>query len=101
MYSDWEEIFVNGPFSGFFKDFEIFNGLFLIILHRLQWAIFQVNGTMAHGPLPSPNHLWCNQYVHFNSPFIKISLADFTGAFHAWFKCIVSEKKKTNGLHLY
>ena len=26
---------------------------FLVILHRLWWAIFQVNGTMAHGPLPS------------------------------------------------
>ena len=43
----------NGPFSAFFNDFEIFNGPFLIILHRLVWAIFQVNGTMAHGPLPS------------------------------------------------
>ena len=43
----------NGPFSAFFNDFEIFNGPFLIILHRLLWAIFQVNGTMAHGPLPS------------------------------------------------
>ena len=52
--SDWEEIFANGPFSAFFfNDFEIFNGPFLIILHRLLWAIFQVNGTMAHGPLPS------------------------------------------------
>ena len=44
---------VNGPFSAFFNDFEIFNGPFLIILHRLWRAIFQVNGTMAHGPLPS------------------------------------------------
>ena len=43
----------NGPFSAFFNDFEIFNGPFLIILHRLLWAIFQVNGTMAHGPLLS------------------------------------------------
>ena len=43
----------NGPFSPFFNAFEIFNGPFLIILHRLLWAIFQVNGTMAHGPLPS------------------------------------------------
>ena len=43
----------NGPFSGFFNDFEIFNGPFLIILHRLLWAIFKVNGTMAHGALPS------------------------------------------------
>ena len=43
----------NGPFSAFFNDFEIFNGPFLIILQRLLWAIFQVNGTMAHGPLPS------------------------------------------------
>ena len=43
----------NGPFSAFFNDFEIFNGPFLIILHRLLWAIFQVNGTMVHGPLPS------------------------------------------------
>ena len=43
----------NGPFSAFFNDFEIFNGPFLIILHKLLWAIFQVNGTMAHGPLPS------------------------------------------------
>ena len=43
----------NGPFSAFFNDFEIFNGPFLIIVHRLLWAIFQVNGTMAHGPLPS------------------------------------------------
>ena len=30
-----------------------FSGPFLINLHRLLWAIFQVNGTMAHGPLPS------------------------------------------------
>ena len=43
----------NGPFSAFFNDFKIFNGPFLIILHRLLWAIFEVNGTMAHGPLPS------------------------------------------------
>ena len=43
----------NGPFSAFFNDFEIFNGPFLIILHRLLWVIFHVNGTMAHGPLPS------------------------------------------------
>ena len=43
----------NGPFSAFFNDFDIFNGPFLIILHRLVWAIFQVNGTMAHGTLPS------------------------------------------------
>ena len=43
----------NGPFSAFLNDFEIFNGPFLIILHKLLWAIFQVNGTMAHGPLPS------------------------------------------------
>ena len=47
----------NGPFSAFFNDFEIFNGPFLIILHRLLWAIFQVNGTMAHGPLPSQSLL--------------------------------------------
>ena len=33
--SDWEEIFDNGPFSAFFNDFEIFNGPFLITLHRL------------------------------------------------------------------
>ena len=51
--SDWEEIFANGPFSAFFNDFEIFYGPFLIILHTLWWAISQVNGTMAHGPLPS------------------------------------------------
>ena len=56
-HSDWEEIFGNGPFSAFFNDFEIFNGPFLIILHRLWWAIFQVNGTMAHGPLPSQSLL--------------------------------------------
>ena len=43
----------NGPFSAFFNDLEIFNGPFLIIIHRLLWAIFQVNGTMAHGPWPS------------------------------------------------
>ena len=43
----------NGPFSAFFNDFEIVNGPFLINLHRLLWAIYQVNGTMAHGPLPS------------------------------------------------
>ena len=43
----------NGPFSAFFNDFEIFNGPFLIILHRLLWAILQVNGTMVYGPLPS------------------------------------------------
>ena len=57
--SDWEEIFANRPFSAFFSDFEILNGPFHIILHRLWWAIFQVNGTMAHGPLPSqslPNY---------------------------------------------
>ena len=44
-----------GHFPVFFNvnDIEIFNGPFLIILHRLLWAIFQVNGTMAHGPLPS------------------------------------------------
>ena len=42
-----------GHFQLFFNDFEIFNGPFLIILHKLLWAIFQVNGTMAHGPLPS------------------------------------------------
>ena len=53
LTSDWEEIFANGPFSAFFNDFEIFYGPFLIILHRLWWAISQVNGTMAHGPLPS------------------------------------------------
>ena len=52
----------NGPFSAFFNDFEIFNGPFLIILHRLLWAIFQVNGTMAHGPLPS-------QSLHFMAKF--------------------------------
>ena len=51
--SDWEEIFANGPFSAFFNDFKNFNGPFYIILKRLWWAIFQVNGTMAHGPLPS------------------------------------------------
>ena len=57
--SDWEEIFDNGPFSAFFNDFEIFNGPFLITLHRLWWAIFQVNGTMAHGPLPSQSlNMW-------------------------------------------
>ena len=49
----------NGPFSAFFDDFEIFNGPFLIILHRLLWAIFQVNGTMAHGPLPSQSLYMC------------------------------------------
>ena len=43
----------NGPFSAFFNDFEIFNGPFIIILYILLWAIFQVNGTMAHGPLLS------------------------------------------------
>ena len=43
----------NGQFSAFFNDFEIFNGPFLIILLRLLSAIFQVNATMAHGPLPS------------------------------------------------
>ena len=49
----------NGPFSAFFSDLEIFNGPFLIILHRLLWTIFQVNGTMAHGPLPSQSlHVW-------------------------------------------
>ena len=48
--SDWEEVFAKWAI---FSDFEIFNGPFLIILHRLLWAIFQVNGTMAHGPLPS------------------------------------------------
>ena len=53
LFSDWEENFANGPFSAFFNDFEIFNGPFLIILHRLRWAIFKINGTMAHGPLPS------------------------------------------------
>ena len=40
----------------FFDDFEIFNGPFLIILHRLLWAIFQVNGTMAHMAPYLPNH---------------------------------------------
>ena len=40
----------NGPFSAFFNYFEMFNGPFLIILHRLLWAILKVNGTMAHGP---------------------------------------------------
>ena len=48
----------NGPFSAFFDDFEIFNGPFPIILHKLLWAIFQVNGTMAHGPLPSQSLLY-------------------------------------------
>ena len=48
-----KRFFPNGLFSAFFNDFEFFNGPFLIILHRLLWAIFQVNGTMAHGPLPS------------------------------------------------
>ena len=51
--SDLEEIFADGPFSAFFNDFEILYGPFLIILHRLLRAIFQVNGTMVHGPLPS------------------------------------------------
>ena len=56
-YSDWEEIFANGPFSAFFNEFEIFNGPFIIFLHNLWWAILQVNGTMAHGPLPSQSLL--------------------------------------------
>ena len=42
-----------GHFQLFFNDFENFNGPFLIILQRLWWAVFQVNWTMAHGPLPS------------------------------------------------
>ena len=57
----------NGPFSAFFNDFEIFNGPFLNILHRLLWAIFQVNGTMAHGPLPS-------QSLHFDFFFFSDTL---------------------------
>ena len=59
--SDWEEIFANGPFSAFFNDFDIFNGPFLIILHGLLWAIFQVNWTMVHGPLPSRS-LTCERF---------------------------------------
>ena len=35
IYSDLEEILANRPFSPFSIDFEIFNGLFLTILHRL------------------------------------------------------------------
>ena len=35
-----------GHFQLFSMYFEIFNGPFLIILHRLLWAIFQVNGTI-------------------------------------------------------
>ena len=55
----WKRFLPNGPFSAFFSDFEIFNGPFLIILHILLWAIFQVNGTMAHGPLPSQSLQLC------------------------------------------
>ena len=64
IISGWEEIFANGPISAFFNDFEIFNGPFLIILHRLWWAIFQINGTMAHGPLPSQS-LYNRTYTHY------------------------------------
>ena len=53
-----KRFFGNGPFSAFFNDFEIFNGPFLIILLGLWWAISQVNGTMAHGPLPSKSSLY-------------------------------------------
>ena len=67
--SDWEEIFDNGPFSAFFNDFDIFKGPFLIILHSAWWAIFQVNGTMAHGPC-LPNH-WVLATFSWNFPPAK------------------------------
>ena len=51
----------NGSFSAFFNDFEIFYGPLLINLHRLLWAIFQVDGTMAHGPLPSQSLMYCHR----------------------------------------
>ena len=47
------ETVIGKAIFSFFNDFEIFNGPFLIILHRLWLAIFQINGTMAHGPLSS------------------------------------------------
>ena len=76
LCSDREEVFANGPFSAFFNDFEIFNGPFLIILHRLLWAIFQLNGTMAHGPLPSQSlimcKVWCSYYCWLYNLFIVL-----------------------------
>ena len=49
---DWEEVFGDN-FQLFFNDFEIFNGPFLNILHTSWCAIFQMNGIMVHGLMPS------------------------------------------------
>ena len=81
--SDWEEIFANGPFSAFFNYFEIFNGPFLIILNRLRWAIFEDNGTMAHGPLPSQllnmqfiSNKYCLNQCKIKSTHVKCNSLD-------------------------